>query len=114
MKKNPAIPLWTPRIAGIGVALFLALFALDAFNDKPILEAIPGFLIHLGPSFLVLAAVAIAWRFPLAGAAAFLGLALLYAVRVHWRLDWIAVIGGPLVVVGVLFAMSGFRTAAAR
>lgn len=91
--------LWTPRVAGIGVALFLAMFALDA-------ETIPGFLIHLAPSFLVLAAIAIAWKFPLAGAAEFLGLAVIYATIVRWRLDWIAVIAGPLVVVAALFAAS--------
>jgi len=91
--------LWTPRIAGVGVALFLAVFALDA-------QTVPGLLIHLAPSLLVLAAVAIAWRFPLAGAAAFVGLALTYAFSVRWRLDWIGVIGGPLVVVAALFLAS--------
>jgi hypothetical protein len=105
-KTLDALLLWTPRVTGIGVALFMGLFALDAFDGRPILDAIPGFVFHLAPSFLVLAAVALAWRFPLAGAAAFVGLALTYAVRVHWRLDWIAVIGGPLVVVAALFAVS--------
>ena len=105
-KTLDALLLWTPRVAGIGVALFLGLFALDAFDGRPILDVIPGFLIHLAPSFLVLGAVAVAWRFPLAGAAAFVGLALIYAARVHWRVDWIAAIGGPLVVVAALFVLS--------
>jgi hypothetical protein len=94
-KTVDAILLWVPRIAGIGVTLLMAVFALDDFS-----------LMHLVPAFLVLGAVAIAWRFALAGAAAFVGLALIYAVSVHWRLDWIAVIGGPLVVVAALFAVS--------
>jgi len=105
-KTLDTILLWTPRVAGIGVALFLGLFALDAFDGRPILDALPGFLMHLAPAFLVLGAVAMAWRFPLAGAAAFVSLALIYAVRVHWRLDWVAVVGGPLVVVAVLLALS--------
>jgi len=98
-KSFDTILQWAPRIAGIGVALFLAIFALDA-------ETIPGLVIHLAPSALVLAAVAIAWKYPLAGAAALVGLALFYATRVHWRLGWVAVIGGPLVVVAALFVLS--------
>ena len=97
---------WTPRVAGIGISLFLALFALDAFDGRPFFTVLPGFLIHLAPSFLVLGAVALAWRMPLVGAMAFGALALAYAVIVRWRLDWIAVIGTPLVVVGVLFFLS--------
>jgi hypothetical protein len=97
---------WVPRLAGVAVALFLALFALDAFNNRPFLAALPGFVIHLVPSFMVLAAVALAWRFPLAGAVAFPLLALVYAERVHWRLDWVRVVGGPLVLVGLLFLLS--------
>jgi hypothetical protein len=88
------------------MAVFLGLFALDAFDGRPLFAALPGFLIHLIPAFLVLAAVALAWRFPLAGAAAFVGLALTYAITVRWRLGWIAVIGAPLVVVAVLFVVS--------
>src|SRR5262249_19066637 len=98
-KTVDAILLWAPRIAGIGVALFLAVFALDA-------ETVPGFLIHLAPSLVVVAAVAIAWKSPLVGAAAFVGLAVFYAAIIHWRLGWIAVIGGPLALVAVLFALS--------
>jgi hypothetical protein len=98
--------LWTPRILGIGIVLFLSLFALDAFDGRPLFTVLPGFLIHLLPAFLVLAAVALAWRSPLTGAVAFVGLALTYAITVRWRLGWIAVIAGPLVVVAVLLVLS--------
>ena len=105
-KTGAAVLLWAPRILGIGIVLFLSLFALDAFDGRPFLTALPGFLIHLAPAFLVLAAVALAWRFPLIGAVAFTGLALVYAITVRWRLGWIAVIDGPLVVVALLFVLS--------
>ena len=107
-----AVWLWTPRILGIAVALFLALFALDAFDGRPLLEAIPGFVIHLIPTYLVLAAVALAWRFPAIGAIAFAALALTYAVRVHWRPDWVLFIGGPLFLVAALFVVSALYTGA--
>ena len=112
-KAAAAILLWTPRLAGIGVALFLAVFAMDAFDGRPLLQTIPGFVIHLAPSFLVLAVVAIAWRFPLFGAAACFALAVTYGVMVHWRFAWTLLIGGPLIGVALLFALSARHRAPA-
>jgi hypothetical protein len=97
---------WAPRIAGVAVSLFLALFALDAFDGKPFFAALPGFFVHLLPAALVLCAVAVGWRFPLVGAAAFAGLALIYAINVKWRIDWVAAIAGPLLGVAALFVAS--------
>jgi len=101
--------LWAPRIAGLIVAGFLALFALDAFNERSFVAALPAFAIHLIPSLLVLTVVAVAWKFEWIGAIAFIGLAVLYAVSVNGRLDWIIVISGPLALVGVLFLVSYWR-----
>jgi hypothetical protein len=103
---SASLLLWAPRIGGILVAAFLGLFALDAFDGRSLGAAIPAFAVHLIPSTLVLAAVAIAWRFEWLGAGVFLGLAVLYAVMVRGRLDWVAIISGPLAVVGVLFLAS--------
>jgi hypothetical protein len=101
-----AVWQWTPRLAGIAMSLFLAVFALDAFDGKSFVAALPGFVIHLVPAFLVLIAVAVAWRFPTVGGLAFAGLALFYAMRVHWRIAWIAVIGVPLLIIAALFVVS--------
>lgn len=98
--------LWAPRVAGIAMSLFLASFALDAFNGKPLARALPEFGVHLAPALLVIGVVALAWRDPLVGAVGFGLLALAYAVIVRSRLDWIAVIAGPLAVVAVLFFVS--------
>jgi hypothetical protein len=107
MTSTQNLLLWVPRIAGLLVATFLALFALDAFNEtSSFVGALPTFAIHLIPSLLVLMVVAIAWRFEWIGAIAFIALAVLYAVMARGRLDWIAVISGPLVLVGVLFLVS--------
>jgi hypothetical protein len=116
MTKAGALAIvWSPRIAGLVMSGFLALFALDAFDGRPLSVTLPGFAIHLIPACLVLAAVAIAWRFPLAGAVAFTLLALAYAITVRWRIGWIAVIGAPLVVIAALLVVSWrHRTAFAR
>jgi hypothetical protein len=95
--------LWASRLSAILVAMFLGLFALDAFEGGSFLAGLPAFAIHLIPSFLVLAVVAIAWKFEWVGAIAFLGLAVAYAVMVRGRVDWVAVISGPLVIVGLLY-----------
>ena len=85
----------------------MALFALDAFNGKPLSEALPDFVIHLVPAAIVGLAVVIAWRYPLAGAIGFGGLAIGYALMVPNRPDWILSISGPLALVAVMFAISG-------
>jgi hypothetical protein len=100
-----ALVIWGPRLLGVALCGFLALFALDAFDGRPILQVLPGFAIHLIPAALVGIAVAIAWRFPWVGAALFTGLAVAYAVSVPARLNWILVISGPLLLTGVLFAL---------
>ena len=110
-RTSAALLLWAPRIAGILVAAFLGLFALDAFDGGPLAQTLPAFLIHLVPSFLVLAVVAAAWKFEWIGAVAFVALAVLYAVMVRGRMDWIAVISGPLLIVAVLFLVSWMRRA---
>ena len=112
MAKTPAdLLLWSPRIVGISVSLFIGMFALDAFSEgKPFFQALPDFVIHLIPAFVLLAIVGASFRWPWIGAIAFLGLAVLYAVTMsNGRLDWMLTISGPLLVVGALFLWSWFR-----
>ena len=100
--------LWSPRILGILVSLFMGLFALDAFSQgKPLFEAIPDFVVHLIPPFILLVLVGASWRREWIGGFAFVGLALVYATTMaRGRLDWTLVIAGPLMLVGVLFLWS--------
>jgi hypothetical protein len=99
--------MWTPRVLGLAVAVFLGLFALDAFRPgQPLSEGLIGFAIHLLPSLLVAAAVALAWRWPWLGGLLFVLFAVAYAVSVPQRVDWILVIAGPLLLVGLLFIVS--------
>lgn len=82
--------LWSPRILGILVSLFIGLFALDAFSQgQPFLEALPDFVIHLIPAFVLLALVGASWRWEWIGGVAFIGLAVLYAMTMaKGHLDW--------------------------
>jgi len=113
MRGHPSFALWTARILGIGVCVFLALFALDAWDPaKPVTERAADVLVHLLPSILVLAVLALSWRRQWIGGLAFVGLAMAYAVMVKFRLDWIAVISGPLLATGALFFWSWFHDSA--
>ena len=99
--------LWMPRVLGILAGLFLGLFALDAFSEgRPLAQALPDFIIHLVPGAVLFAVVALSWRWPWVGAAAFLGLALAYAASNTSRPDWILTISGPLAIIGALFFWS--------
>jgi hypothetical protein len=109
--KNPLHPpellRWSSRALGMAAALFLALFALDAFTEgQPLAAAAPDFVIHLVPAALVFAIVAVAWRHALIGAVAFVGLSMLYAVWARTRVDWILVISGPLLATGLMYLAS--------
>jgi hypothetical protein len=90
--------LWSPRILGILVSLFIGLFALDAFSQ--------------GKAFVLLALVGASWRREWIGGVAFIGLAVLYAMTTAKNhLDWMLLISGPLVIVGTLFMWSWLRHA---
>jgi hypothetical protein len=99
---------WIPRVLGVLVSVFIGMFALDAFSGgKPFVQALPDFLIHLVPAFILLALVLASFQRPLVGGVAFTGLAILYAVTMsRGRLDWMLTISGPLLVVGALFLWS--------
>jgi hypothetical protein len=106
--RSDRLLLWGPRILGILVSMFIGMFALDAFSDgKPFLQALPDFIIHLIPAFVLLGLVVASFRWEWIGAVAFIGLAVVYAVTMSkGRLDWMLTISGPLVVVGALFLWS--------
>jgi hypothetical protein len=98
------ILVWSSRIAGFAVSLFLGLFALDAFAPgKALSDAWLDFALHLVPALMVLTIVALSWQRPLIGALAFIFLAVAYAVTARAHVDWILAISGPLLGVGLLF-----------
>jgi hypothetical protein len=68
-RTSARVLLWSPRILGILMSLFLSLFALDAFSEKqPFSESLPAFAIHLVPALVLLAVVAMSWRWEWIGA----------------------------------------------
>ena len=105
MKTTQRLMFWTPRLLGLAVSLFLAVFALDAFSEpRPPADAILDFLIHLLPSLVVVSLVAASWRREWIGAVAFAILGMVYAATTaRGHMDWIVLISGPLLLVSALF-----------
>ena len=100
--------LWGPRVLGVLLSFFIGVFALDAFGPaKPILEALPDFFVHLLPALVLLALIVTSWQREWIAGVAFIGLAIVYSLTVgRGHADWVLVISGPLLIVGVLFLCS--------
>ncbi|MDP2792436.1 MAG: hypothetical protein Q8O15_11850 [Rectinemataceae bacterium] len=102
-----------PRIAGIGLILFVGLFSLDVFDTQESLWAqLGGFIIHLLPSLILTLVLFVAWKFELIGAITYMGIALFYYVLTGGREHWsaYAVLSGSLFLVGILFLVSWIFT----
>ena len=102
---NKKFLYWLPRILGILFAIFISIFALDSFGEGiPFLEAVVGFLIHLIPSYIVIAVLLIAWKWELASGILFFLAGVSYMVLMH-NLHWAAflLIGGSPIPIGILF-----------
>ncbi len=106
-RTSARVLLWSPRILGILMSLFLSLFALDAFSEgKPFSESLPAFALHVVPALVLLAIVAMSWRWEWIGGITFMGLAAAYATIAGGRLDRILVISAPLLAIGSCFFWS--------
>ena len=90
-------------------AVFLSLFALDVFGEHlGFWKTTAALFIHLIPTWIVLAVLAVTWRWEWVGAILFNGLALFYLIAFGGRFHWSAyvVISGSLSLIGVLFLLN--------
>ncbi len=103
------ILFWTPRIVCLLFAVFLSLFALDVFDEHlGFWKTVAALFIHLIPTWIVLAVLAVTWRWEWVGAVLFNGLALFYLIAFGGRFHWsaYAVISGSLCLIGFLFLLN--------
>lgn len=104
MKSNKL--LWIPRVLSISFILVLSLFALDTFSaEAPFIQKLAGFFIHLIPSFILVIALVISWKRPVAGGCILIFLSLLFTLyfKTYRFFSYFLLISFPLAVVGVLF-----------
>lgn len=97
--------LWTPRLLGLLFTLFVAAFALDAFDGQGGLDLVLAFGAHLAPAAAVLVATLVGWRWPVAGGGLFalLGAAYILLVGPDRPASWYVAIAGPAFAIGLLF-----------
>ena len=110
---------WTPRALSIVFIAFLSLFALDVFDEHlGLWRTVLALTMHLIPSFVLIAALVLAWRWEWIGAALYAAAGLLYVgwvvsmsrpVPPAMRLIWILTIAGPAFVIAGLFLANWLR-----
>ena len=110
MKKNKTL-YWLPRILAILYILFISMFALDAFGEGyNIIKAAVAFLIHLIPSFILLAVLWVAWSREKLGGILFMIIGISYILLAWGKADPLAyaIMTGPLFLIGLMFIFNGF------
>jgi len=101
---------WAPRALCITCALFIGMFALDAFAEgRSFWENILALFMHLIPTFVILIVLALSWQREWIGGLIFVLLAVLYIWSIwNTRFFWTAgpLISGPLLLTGILFLLN--------
>ena len=100
---------WAPRVLCLGLAVFVSIFALDVFGEgQGFWQTVLALLLHLVPTYIVVIALVVAWRWEWVGAMLFTGMAVLYLVLFWGRFHWTAylAISGPLFLAGLLFLVN--------
>ncbi|MDZ7615225.1 MAG: hypothetical protein U5K51_17130 [Flavobacteriaceae bacterium] len=115
MVNSAKIFYWLPRGLCIAAILFVSMFALDAFSPGlTIWQQIGAFLIHLIPSFILAALLALAWKWEFLGGILFLIIGIVFTPIIfqhNYRMNhsvWmslyiILLITVPFILVGILF-----------
>ena len=99
---------WAPRILSILFILFIGLFSLDVFGTGAGFWAtLLGFLIHNIPTFILLIALILAWRWEWVGAILYVGFGIWYLVTSWGRFDWTVplMLAGVPILMGVLYLL---------
>lgn len=122
MKTSTKALSWTARILCILAILFVSLFALDSFSsERSFMQNALAFLMHLIPTFVLLAALIIAWKWERTGGIlmTIIGLALGIFVfvlnnkrpqfSIGQCLQNAMMVAAPFVLAGILFIISHFR-----
>ncbi len=99
---------WSPRIIAMLLGLWLGVFALDVFDEgRGVLKTALAFAIHLTPTWIVVAALVLAWRWEWVGALAFtaigLGLLRLMGGKRNWE-TVLTILSPPFVIAALYLA----------
>ncbi len=114
---------WIPRALSILFIAFLSIFALDVFGgNQSLWRTLVALCVHLIPSFVLIIALVLAWRWEWIGAALYGAAGALYLVWVlpspvpppAMKLVWCTTIAGPAFVIAILFWINWLKHAELR
>lgn len=120
MKPLTKIAHWTPRILCILAILLLSMFALDVFQPGLSLgRQLLAFVINLVPSFILIAALIVAWKWEKAGGIILIAIGLALGIFIFrgnykrmgdmWKsLTVVMALAFPFFLSGVLFLTSDY------
>jgi len=102
---------WTPRVLCIAFAAFISIFAADVFEHAgDFWHTALALLMHLIPTFIVIAVLVASWRREWIGGILFFALAALYVIwawnRSFFGWTTFLLIPGPLLLAGALFLLN--------
>jgi hypothetical protein len=119
MKTSIKLFHWLPRIICILAIMFISLFATDAFGPGlTIWQQLGAFIMHMIPSFVLIAILIVAWKWELIGGIIFASIGLVASPFIfmlnHGRnhftigasIGVVMAITFPFIVIGVLFIIS--------
>lgn len=104
---------WAPRILGILIVLFLAVFALDVFDEGYRFgELLIALFMHLIPSIVLLVVLIVAWRKERWGGGLYLFMGIFFIWMFWIPGQWLAslIISGPVFLTGGLFLLNAWIT----
>ena len=102
---------WLPRALSIIFILFLGLFALDIFiPDQPLSYYLIGLFMHLLPNLLLIALLAIAWKWEKIGGILFVPLGLIFTIffNTYTSIPTFLFISFPVFLIGTLFLIDNY------
>jgi len=122
MKTSTKVLQWTPRILCILAILFVSLFALDSFSSEHTFwQNTAAFLMHLIPSFVLLAILIVSWKWEKVGGITLIIISVIFSAAVFYinykerqfslaqSVINVSLICFPFVLAGILFILSHYR-----
>ncbi|MBL7938597.1 MAG: hypothetical protein JNL43_04480 [Flavobacteriales bacterium] len=98
---DPTIVRWLPRILAVTLTAFFSLFAFDVEEGGQV--RMLDLLMHLLPTLFCAAVIVFAWSREWIGMLVFFVLALVYAWWARDHVQWILVIGAPMLMLAAFY-----------
>ena len=98
---DPTTVRWLPRILAVVFTAFISLFAFDTGEGGQV--RMLDLLMHLLPTLFCAVVIVFAWRREWVGMLVFLALAVVYTWWARDHVQWVLVIGAPLLALAGLY-----------